>query len=102
MPPSTRRAAAGACSTISSQLKLCRIGGFLGSEAFCLNLLDLFQGQQQLVHGQALRPATEAVTLQFPDDLAQPRVLGALGGEHRLKGERISCQRFGRSAHGTD
>lgn len=53
-----------------------RITGLLFREARGLDLLDLFQAQQQLVDGQALSPAAEAVTLQLLDDLAQPLILG--------------------------
>ena len=48
-------------------------------------LLGLFQRQQQLVLGQGLGPAAEAVALQFLDDLPQPLALGPLGQEHRLE-----------------
>ena len=43
-----------------------------------LDLLGLLQSQQELILGQALGAAAEAVTLQGLDDLAQPLALGAL------------------------
>jgi len=49
-----------------------------------------------------LCPAAEAVTLQFLDVLTQPLVLGALGGEHRLKRDRIVGQWLGWIAHKAD
>ena len=54
-----------------------------------LGLLRLFQAEQQLVGRQALGAATEAVTLEFADDLAEPLVLDPLGGQHGLQGDRI-------------
>jgi len=85
-----------------ASLALGRIGGVLRGEAFGLDLLGLFQAQQQLLDGQALCPAAEAVALQFLDDLAQPLVLGALRREHRLKRDRIVGLRLGRVAHKAD
>ena len=43
-----------------------------------LDLLGFFQSQQELIFGQALGAAAEAVTLQGLDDLAQPLALGPL------------------------
>lgn len=97
----------GQCTAVGAALPgailpLSRITGVLRCEAFGLDLLGLFQTQQQLLDGQALGPAAEAVTLQFLDDLAQPLVLGALGREHRLKRDRIVGQSVGRVAHEAD
>lgn len=69
-----------------------------------LDLLDILQGQFELVHGQGLGATAEAVTLEFLDDLPQPfgfRVtLGqgqgvgrALGDQHRR--ERLGVLRKG-------
>jgi len=86
-----------------SSLALGRIGGLLRGEALGLDLLCLFQTQQQLVDGQALCPAAEAVALQFLDDLAQSLVLCALRREHRrLKRDRIVGQWLGRIGHKAD
>jgi hypothetical protein len=63
-----------------------------------LDLLGLFQSQQELILGQALGAAAEAVTLQGLDDLAQPLALGALLQKHRL--ERTRIVRKGRSGRG--
>jgi len=50
-----------------------------------LGLFDVFETEQHLVLGQRLRPAAEAVPLQFLDDLAQPVVLNSLGEQHRFQ-----------------
>lgn len=42
-----------------------------------LDLLGLLEPEKQLVFGQALGTAAEAVALQLFDDLAQPLVLGS-------------------------
>jgi hypothetical protein len=60
-----------------------------------LDLLGLFQPQQELIFGQALGPAAEAVTLQGLDDLTQPLALGAFLQKHRL--EQAGIVRKGRS-----
>jgi hypothetical protein len=59
--------------------------GFAGG----LDLLDLLEGQLQLIFRESFGPAAKAVALQFLDDLAQPLVLGALGQVHRLQRVRI-------------
>ena len=66
------------------------------------DLLDLFQPKQQLILGQRLGPAAEAMALQLLDDLAQPIVLGPLGEEHRLERIRIVGKRLRRDRHGRD
>jgi hypothetical protein len=60
-----------------------------------LDLLGLFQSQQELVLRQAFGAAAEAVPLQGLDDLAQPLALGALLQKHRL--EQAGIVRKGRS-----
>src|SRR3712207_7721325 len=45
----------------------------------------LFRSQQELIVGQALGPAAEAVTLEGLDDLAQAFALGALLQQHHLQ-----------------
>ena len=50
-----------------------------------LDLLGLLQPEQELILGQALSASPEAVALHRQDDLAQPLILGALLGEHRLE-----------------
>jgi hypothetical protein len=96
-----QRAAVGAAPGGAS-LALSQIGRVLAGEARGLDLLGLLQAQDKLILWQALGPATEAVALQFPDDLAQPLVLGALSREHRPKRDGIGGQRFGRVAHKAD
>lgn len=64
-----------------------------------LGLLDLFEREQQLIFRQGLGAATEAVTLQFLDDLAQPLALGALGQEHCLEQIAIVGQSGGCGGH---
>jgi hypothetical protein len=64
-----------------------------------LDLLGLFQSQQELILGQALGAAAEAVTLQGLDDLAQPLALGALLQEHRLERARIVGKPGSREGH---
>ena len=59
--------------------------GLLGGKARGLDLLGLLQPEQELVLGQALGPAAEAVALHRQDDLAQPLVLGPLLDEQRLE-----------------
>jgi hypothetical protein len=54
-----------------------RFGGLILSMACGFTLFDLFQRQQQLVLGQGLGPAAEAVALQFLDDLL---IFPRLGG----------------------
>lgn len=97
----------GQCTAVGAALPgpilpLRRITGVLRRDAFGLDLLGLFQTQQQLLDGQALGPAAEAVTLKLLDDLAQPFVLGTLGGEHRLKRNRIVARRGIQVAHEAD
>lgn len=78
------------------------VGRLVAGEFLGLNLLGLLQRQQQLVLGQALGPPPEAVTLHLLDNLAQPLVLGALRGKHRLKRDWIVARRVGRIAHEAD
>jgi hypothetical protein len=64
-----------------------------------LDLLGLFQSQQELILGQALGAAAEAVTLQGLDDLAQPLALGALLQKHRLEQARVVGKPGSRGGH---
>jgi hypothetical protein len=50
-----------------------------------IELLGLFQAQQELIFGQALGAAAKAVALESLDDLAQPLALGPFLQEHRLE-----------------
>ena len=63
-----------------------------------LDLLGLFQSQQELIFGQALGAAAEAVTLQSLDNLAQAFALGALFQKHHL--QQAGIVRKGRSGRG--
>ena len=64
-----------------------------------LDLLGFFQSQQELIFGQTLGAAAEAVTLQGLDDLAQPLALGALLQEHRLQQARVVGKPGSRGGH---
>ncbi len=63
-------------------------------------LLGLFEREQELIFGQALGPAPEAMALKSLDDQAQPLTLGAFLQEHRL--EEVGIIRKGRSRRGHD
>ena len=96
-----QRTAVGA-ALLGARLALGSIGDVLRREAFGLDLFGLFQTQQQLLDGQALCPAAEAVALKLLDDLAQPLVLGPLSVKHRLKRGQIVARRVGWIAHEAD
>jgi hypothetical protein len=66
-----------------------------------LILFGLFQPEQQLILGQALGAAAEAVTLHRLDDLLQPFSAGPLGQEHGLEQVRIIREGLHRSGHKT-
>jgi hypothetical protein len=74
-----------------ARLLLCGLRG--------LALLDLFEREQQLIFGQRLGTASEAMALQLLDDLAQPLALGALGQEQRLEHIRIIGERWRHGGH---
>ena len=67
--------------------------GLLGGVARGLDLLGLLQPEQELVFGQALGTASEAVALHRQDDLAQPLVLGLHLDKLRL--ERLGIVGWG-------
>ena len=56
-------------------------GGLVGGR----RLLGILERKLQLIVGQALGPPAEAMTLELPDDLAQPLALRPLGDQHRLE-----------------
>jgi hypothetical protein len=62
-------------------------------------LLGILQRKLKLILGQALGPAPEAMTLELPDDLAQPIALHPLGDQHRLEQARIVRQGIGLHTH---
>jgi hypothetical protein len=62
-------------------------------------LLGLLEPEKELILGQALGPAAEAVALHGLDDLAQSLVLGTLLFEQRLEGAGIIGQGRSRGAH---
>ncbi len=64
-----------------------------------LNLFGFFQPQQQLILGQALGPATEAVTLHGLDDLLQALSARPLGQEHGFEQLRIIRESLHRAGH---
>ena len=67
-----------------------------------LDLLGLLQPEEKLIHGQALGAATEAMTLEFLDDLVQPVDLGLTRHQHRLQGGGVIWQAYDRFAHEAD
>ena len=72
--------------------------GWIGRLALGLaarrDLLDLFEPEQQLIFGQRLGAAAEAMTLQFLDDLTQPFVLHPLRNQHCLERAGIVRKRI--------
>lgn len=66
------------------------------------DLFDLLEGQEHLVFRQALGAPTEAMPLQFLDDLTQPLVLRLLGEEHGAERNRVGGEGVGRLCHKTD
>lgn len=74
------------CSALRDPVGLLGRCQLLGrGEASGLDLLGLFQGEKQLVLRQRLRPPSEAVALQFLDDLAQAVDLRVPRDQHRLE-----------------
>ena len=65
-------------------------------------LLDVFEGEQQLIGRQRLGAAAEAVALQFLDDLDEPLRANPLGDQHRLQRFSIVGKRIGRLQHAGD
>jgi hypothetical protein len=63
------------------------------------SLFGFFQPEQQLILGQALGFATEAVTLHRLDDLLQPFGAGPLGQEHGFEQVRIIGEGLCRAGH---
>ena len=47
-------------------------------------LFDVFETEKKLIFGQRLGPATEAMTLQFLDDLLEPLGPHTFGDQHRF------------------
>jgi hypothetical protein len=64
-----------------------------------LNLFGLFQPEQQLIFGQALGAAAEAMALHRLDDLLQPLSAPPLGQEHGLEQIRIIRESLHRAGH---
>lgn len=62
-------------------------------------LLGILQRKLQLIFGQALGPPPEAMTLELPDDLAQPLALDPLGDQHRLEQAGIVGKSISRRDH---
>jgi hypothetical protein len=62
------------------------------------DLLGLFEREQELIFGQALGTAPEAMALKSLDDEAQPLALGSLLQEHGL--EQIGVVGKSRSRRG--
>lgn len=64
-----------------------------------LDLLGLFEPQQQLILGERLGTPAEAVTLQFLDDLNQTGILDVARQDHRLQRVRIVGKLVSRHRH---
>lgn len=64
-----------------------------------LDLLRLFEPQQQLILGERLGTPAEAVTLQFLDDLNQTGILDVVRQDHRLQRVRIVGKLVSRHRH---
>src|SRR5271154_6117748 len=62
-----------------------RSGCFTFGLAARRHLFDVFEPKQQLVLGQCLGAAAEAMTLQLLDDLFQPLGTSSFGQQHRLQ-----------------
>ena len=67
-----------------------RIGRFASASLARRDLLDVFEPEQHLIFRQRLGATSEAMALQFLDDLAQPFVLSPLRDQHRLQRARSS------------
>ena len=67
-----------------------------------LDLLHVFQPKLELVDGQGLGAAAEAMSLQLLDDLGQAIGPGALGQEHRLQRGHVVRKRFSQGRHDPD
>lgn len=76
-----------------------RIGTFGLFLACRLDLLCLLEPEEQLIFGQALGPAAEAMALQFLDDLGQASVLDIARQDHRLQHIRIVGKLVRRHRH---
>ena len=76
------------------------IGGFRRDLRARRSLLDVLEPEQHLIFGQRLGTATEAMTLQFLDDLTQPLVLHPLCNQHRLECAGIVGKRICHNGHG--
>ena len=72
-----------------SARSLDRIGRVIRCLTTRRNLLDLFQPEQHLVFWQRLSTTSEAMALQFFDDLTQPFVLHPLCNQHRFQRAEI-------------
>jgi hypothetical protein len=71
----------------------------IGFSAGC-DLLDLFQGEQELVFRQRLGSPAEAMPLQFFDDLLEPLGTRALRQQPRFERAGIVWKRIRRGRHG--
>ena len=83
-----RRQGAAVRSPARRALRLHGRRGLFDGLVSSLDLLGLLDAEKELIFGEALGPAPEAVTLHRPDDLAQPLVLGTLLGQESLQGLR--------------
>jgi len=98
---SMRGQRAAVCSPFrSTDVTFGGIGPVLGFPAGGLDLLCLFEPQQQLILGKRLCATTEAVTLQFLDDLHQASIFDVARQDHRLQRIRIVGKLISRDRHG--
>ena len=97
-----QRAAIDATLALGLRTRRRRFGLGLRS-GFRFALFGLFESQQQLIGGQRLSTASEAVALHVLDDLNQPFRPDALGDQHRLQRLGIVRKRLGGcERHGCD
>ena len=99
-------AAVEAIGRVRADLSFMGVTGLSARGLVGLHLLDVFEGQLQLIDGQGLGPAAEAVALHLLDDLAKPLGLGGVGGalgqDQRLERFDILRQSIGQARHGQD
>ncbi len=87
------------CRSISP---LGRIGRVTCGLAVRRNLLDILKPEQHLIFGQRLGTTTEAMALQFFDDLKEPFVAHPLGNQHRFERAGIVGKCICLNGHGGD
>ena len=95
-----RRQRAPVRTSFPDRLRAFRWGFFLVVRRRAgLGLLGLFEREQQLIFRKRLGSASEAMTLQFLDDLDEAVAANALGAQHRLERFGIVGKRVDRLRH---